>query len=68
MPCVLQPVIVNVVSDPSTALKGVLWSARGGWLTLRGVSYLKAGVPPTQMDGEIVIHRDNVAFIQVVPS
>lgn len=66
-PCLLQPVIVNVKDDPSTAIKGVLWSQRGPWLTFRSCSILKANVPPMPMDGDVVIHVQNVAFLQVLP-
>lgn len=55
--------------DKTTALAGVLWSSRGAWLTLREVSLHKAHPgPPTPLDGEVTIHRDNIAFIQVLPS
>lgn len=66
-PCLLKVVIVNLQDDPSTALRGVLWDARGPWLTLRNTSLLKPNVPPVSLDGEAVIHRSNVSFLQVVP-
>jgi hypothetical protein len=58
-------VIVNLKSEEN-AIRGVLWRSRGAWLVLRDVSILKAATPPTRIDGEIVIHRDNVAFLQVL--
>jgi hypothetical protein len=61
----LQSVIVNLKDDPALALQGVLWSSRGPWLTLRNADILKSGEPPTHADGELFIHRDNVAFVQV---
>ncbi len=64
-PCVLRTVIVNLKDDDATALSGVLWSVRGPWYTLRNASVLKSGEPPTPADGELVIHRANVAFFQV---
>jgi hypothetical protein len=45
----------------------VLWGSRGAWLTLRETSVLKAGAAATPLDGEAVIHRSNVAFLQVLP-
>jgi hypothetical protein len=66
-PCLLRATIVNLKDDPSTAIRGVLWSSRGHWLTFRDCSLLKAGQPPARMDGEVVIPRANVAFLQVVP-
>jgi len=58
-------VIVNLKDDPTTAIKGVLWSSRGPWLTLRSASLLKATLQPTPIDGEVIVHRDNVLFLQV---
>ena len=66
-PCLLRVVILNVKDDPTSAIKGVLWSARGPWLTVRQPTLLRAAGDQTTIDGEIVIHRDNVSFIQVVP-
>ena len=66
-PCLLRPVIVNLVSDPEHALKGVLWQCRGAWLVLKDATVLKAGSPALKVDGEVVIYRSNVAFIEVLP-
>ena len=67
-PCLLRTVIVNLISDDAVALKGVLWASRGPWLTLRHVSAVRAeGGSVSRLDGEVVVHRSNVAFVQVVP-
>lgn len=66
-PCLLRRVIVNFVHDPSEAFEGVLWAYRGRWLTLRDVSGLKAGQDPTKLPGELVVHRSQVAYLQVMP-
>jgi hypothetical protein len=66
-PCLLRAVIVNLKDDPSTAIKGVLWATRGPWCTFMDCALLKANLPPTPMDGEIVVHRSNIAFLQVLP-
>lgn len=65
-PCLLRTVIVNMVGESETAYQGVLWGSRGAWLTLREVHALRHGAEPAKMDGEMVIHRDRVAFLQVV--
>jgi len=65
-PCLLKRVLVNLTYNPSEALEGVLWSSRGGWLTLREVSALTVGQPPTKVDGDVVIHTDKVAYFQVL--
>ena len=56
---------MNLVSDDETAIKGVLWTSRGSWLVLRDCALVKGGAAPLPMDGEVVIHRSNVAFLQV---
>ena len=65
-PCLLRLVIVNLAND-DTAFKGVLWQSRGAWLVLKDVSIVKTGMAPAQVDGEVVVHRANVAFVQVLP-
>lgn len=66
-PCLLRTVIVNQIGGSESALRGVLWESRGAWLTLKEASVLQENKPATAVDGEIVIHRSNVAFIQVLP-
>lgn len=66
-PCLLRAVVVNLKDDPTTALRGVLWQARGPWLTLVQAELLKTTEAPVRLDGEAVVHRDNVAFIQALP-
>ena len=68
-PCLLRVVIVNLKDDPQTAIRGVLWGSRGAWLTVRQAALLRGGspeVPATTLDGEVVVHRSNVAFLQVL--
>ena len=66
-PCQLRRVIVNFTHDSSEALEGILWSARGHWVILRDVSAMKAGQPPVPMIGEVVVHRTQIAYLQVLP-
>ena len=66
-PCLLRRVVLNFRHDTTEALEGVLWEYRGGWLTLRDVSALKAGHEPTRMLGDVTIHRSNLAYLQVLP-
>lgn len=53
--------------DDKTVVRGVLWRSRGPWLVLRDVTLIQARKPTLPTDGEVVIHRSNVAFIQVLP-
>jgi hypothetical protein len=48
------------------AFAGILWAQRGPLLVLRNAEMLQQGVPPTPMDGEVVIERSRVEFVQVV--
>lgn len=66
-PCLRQAVIVNLKSDDATALRGVLWSASGDWLTLKQAALVTRAAAPTSMDGDVVIPLSNVSFIQVIP-
>lgn len=66
-PCLLRRVLVNLTTDKDTALRGVLWRTRGPWLVLRQVELLKPQTKPTLMDGDVIVHRSHVAFIQVLP-
>ena len=60
--------MVNFTHDPTEALEGVLWSVRGPWLTLRAVSAHKVGQEqPAKLPGDIVVHRTQIAFLQVLP-
>jgi hypothetical protein len=60
-------VIVNFTHAESEAFEGILWSYRGGWLTLRDASALKASLPPVKIPGEVVVHRSSIAYLQVAP-
>lgn len=60
-------VLVNLIDESETAVRGVLWRSRGPWLVVREASLVKANLAPVAMDGEVLIHRGNVAFIQVLP-
>ena len=66
-PCLLRRVIVNFTHSPEEAIEGVLWAYRWGWLTLRNPVGSVRGAPPKPLPGEIVIHRSQIAFMQVVP-
>ena len=65
-PCRLRRVLVNLTYSPSEALQGVLWSYRGGWITLRDAAGLAPGKSPTPIDGDVVLHIRNVAYFQVL--
>lgn len=64
-PCLLRAVIVNLTDG--SAIQGVLWNSRGAWLTIRDAKLLVANTSPQPIDGEAVVYRDRVSFVQVLP-
>ena len=66
-PFLYGSVIVNLISETDSALRGVAWGQRGPWLTLRQAALLRANAEPAPIDGEVVVHRSNIAFVQVLP-
>lgn len=57
--------MVNLKTDK--AFSGVLFAKRGNLLILKGAQLLEAGRDPARVDGEVVIERSNVDFIQILP-
>lgn len=58
-------VLVNLRTDK--AFSGIIWSKRGSLVVLRDAAILESGRPPVAMDGEVVIERSNIDFVQVLP-
>lgn len=59
---VRERVIVNLADH---AFDGILWATRGPLLVLKDAKLLTETDEPTPMDGDIVIERDRVLFVQV---
>ena len=69
-----RTVLISLISEADRAgIRGVLWATRGAWLVLRNAELCKAvdvrapdekaAIPSP---GEVVIHRSNVAYLQVL--
>lgn len=58
-----KKVVVNLHSN--RAFVGILWARRGPLLILRNATMHEPGAPPSTVDGEVVIERSQVEFIQV---
>lgn len=58
--------IVNLKSG--SAIRGVIWKRRGGYLILRSAELLRARETPVAMDGEVLVYERDVDFIQLVGS
>lgn len=59
---VRRRVIVNLING--TSIDGVLLKQDGPLLVIANASYLEPGAEPTPLDGEVVIERERVLFIQ----
>lgn len=59
---VRKRVIVNLADK---AFEGVLWAKRGPLLVLRDATLMQHGAQDTSLDGEVVVERSRVEFIQV---
>jgi hypothetical protein len=57
-------VLINLKTGE--ALSGVLWKSRGRWMVLRNATLLVEQQPPAKLDGDTVIDRANVKFLQVL--
>lgn len=63
---VSRRVVVN--TKTGTSLAGVLVAERGPILILKGAAMLTATANPVPVDGDVVIERSNVDFVQVLPA
>jgi len=60
----MRRVIVNTKTE--RAFRGVLWRQRAGYLVLRNAEMLKPRGETVRVDGEVVIERQNVDFVQAL--
>jgi hypothetical protein len=59
---VRRRVVVNLLDGK--AFEGVVTRHEGPLLILRDVTYLEPGSPPASLDGEVLVERSRVDFIQ----
>lgn len=55
-------VVVNL--DNGTSIEGVLFKQDGPLLVIKNAFYLEPGTEPVPLDGDTVIERSRVLFIQ----
>ena len=60
---VRRRVVVNLGDE---AVDGVLWARRGRLLVLRDARLLVPGREPTVMDGDVIVDRDRVQWVQAL--
>lgn len=63
---VRRKVLVSLRSNQ--ALVGVLWARRGRVLVLRGAELHDVGGAVTVMDGDVIVDRDEIEYVQAVHS
>ena len=66
MPRLRRRCIVNLRGDDADSIEGVLWTRRGRWLVLKDARLMHRDDPPVPADGEILIDRDQINFLQVL--
>ncbi len=59
---VRKRVIVNLGDK---AFAGILWAKRGSLLVLKDAVLMQHGAADTPLDGEVIVERSKVDFIQV---
>jgi hypothetical protein len=55
-----------IVNTDDHSFSGVLYKQIGPLLVLKDAVMLTPSAPPTPLDGELIIERAKVAFVQVV--
>ncbi|MEX1078890.1 MAG: hypothetical protein WED09_07265 [Homoserinimonas sp.] len=61
---VRRKVVVNL--RDGQAIEGVLFKQSGPLLVVKNATFLEEGVDPMPLDGDTVIERDQVLFIQAL--
>ena len=56
--------LVNLLGDEG-AIEGLLWARRGAWIVLKDARLLRPNGEAVRADGDVLIDRVQVAFIQV---
>jgi hypothetical protein len=60
----LRTVIVNLKSG--TAFRGVVWRQRGPFMVIKNAELLKDKAGGAPLDGEVLVQKVDVDFIQVL--
>ena len=58
---------VLVQLDTGRAVVGTLWTTKAHRVVVKGAELFEPGSEPTRMDGDVVIERARVEYIQAVP-
>jgi hypothetical protein len=58
---------VLVQLDTGRAVVGTLWTTKANRIVIKGAELFEPGTEPTKMDGDVVIERARVEYVQAVP-
>jgi hypothetical protein len=58
-------VLVNLQHDEG-AIEGLLWTRRGCWIVLKDARLLRGALEPIPVDGEVVVDKARIVFLQVL--
>jgi len=58
---------VLVQLDTGRAVVGTLWSTKANRVVVKSAELFEPGSEPTRMDGDVVVERARVEYIQAVP-
>jgi hypothetical protein len=58
---------VLVQLDTGRAVVGTLWTTKASRVVIKNAELFEPGTEPTKMDGDVVIERARVEYVQAVP-
>lgn len=61
-------VLINLARSPDQAVRGVLFSRHGGYYLLKQAAVVQHDGSTIALDGDVLIHRDEILFSQVLPT
>lgn len=61
---VRRRVVVNIDDGEGSAIEGVLFNETGPLLVLKNATLLQAGRDPVRLDGDTIIERSRILFVQ----
>jgi hypothetical protein len=66
-PARLRRILVNFADPGTDAIRGVLRAQAGAWLVVAQAEIVREDGATLRLDGEIIVERAAVLFLQVLP-
>jgi hypothetical protein len=67
VPISRRPVLINFVHQEHGAVRGVLFSRRAEYFCLKNAALVQSDGSLVPIDGDVLIHRAQIVFLQVLP-